>query len=341
MTAKELILERKKPVPNWANLRGVYADLSDWPGRISFYAKCPKCGHVHGDFKTMREAHAKRLCPDCDIKAINKLKDYIAQVDDPDQRGKPGKSIAKMFHEAQDPDDIDPMEMIDKTIIDNWMVLAMFQLQTKEDTAFTLARGADTEDADTTVTFDVEGDDGTEWTIYKTEDDAYNAAIERVREDLDDQPELFTPDWLEGFINMERLKRDLLMDKDWRDDFVNMYGDEDEQVDYLIDQGLLSEDDFFTPTGKRRKMSPKRERLLEQGIEAWGEKQAEDFDPMEYMRDIYGRDEAAKEAIKIAGIDRDAAATEAVDVDGWAHFLAHYDGNYTELKNGAVAFRTN
>jgi hypothetical protein len=64
-------------------------------------------------------------------------------------------------------------------------------------------------------------------------------------------------------------------------------------------------------------------------------------DPMEYLEDIYGKEDAVKQAIKIAGIDIDAAAEEAVNVDGPAHFLSSYDGSSYNTKNGLVYWRRN
>lgn len=64
-------------------------------------------------------------------------------------------------------------------------------------------------------------------------------------------------------------------------------------------------------------------------------------DPMQYLSDIYGDKEAVEQAIKIAGIDIAAAAEDAVDTDGAAHFLARYDGHDHETKNGLVYWRDN
>ena len=46
-------------------------------------------------------------------------------------------------------------------------------------------------------------------------------------------------------------------------------------------------------------------------------------------------------AIEIAGIDIDAAADDAVDTDGWEHFLARYDGKSHETDSGLVYWRVN
>ena len=62
---------------------------------------------------------------------------------------------------------------------------------------------------------------------------------------------------------------------------------------------------------------------------------------MDYLEDIYGKGDAVKQAIEIAGIDIDAAAEDAVDTDGAAHFLSSYDGNSYTTKGGLVYWRTN
>ena len=52
-------------------------------------------------------------------------------------------------------------------------------------------------------------------------------------------------------------------------------------------------------------------------------------------------EDAVKKAIEIAGIDIDAAAEEAVQSDGAAHFLSSYDGNSYTTEAGLVYWRTN
>jgi len=68
---------------------------------------------------------------------------------------------------------------------------------------------------------------------------------------------------------------------------------------------------------------------------------AELSDPMEYLENIYGKEDAAKQAIKIAGIDVKAAAEEAVGADGAGHFLSSYDGNLNDTQNGLTYWRHN
>ena len=45
--------------------------------------------------------------------------------------------------------------------------------------------------------------------------------------------------------------------------------------------------------------------------------------------------------MELGGIDTRRAATDAVNDDGAANFLASYDGSQIDLRSGAVAFRHN
>jgi len=78
-------------------------------------------------------------------------------------------------------------------------------------------------------------------------------------------------------------------------------------------------------------------------IEDLAEKIAEDRlrDPIAYLEEIYGREDGIQQAIQIGGIDIAAAAQDAVNIDGWPHFLCRYDGNYEETPSGFVVWREN
>ena len=64
-------------------------------------------------------------------------------------------------------------------------------------------------------------------------------------------------------------------------------------------------------------------------------------DPMQYLEDIYGKEDARKEAIKIAGIDIDKAAVEAINADGAGQYLSSYDGELNETPGGFTYWRHN
>jgi hypothetical protein len=172
-----------------------------------------------------------------------------------------------------------------------------------------------------------------EWNVVENEDQEQELALAVVKQDLDQEPELFTKDFIGSHINTERLRRDL------HNDVLGM------RIDDLLQ---LDKEDFWREWEREGFESPEEDddgELPEpenHEVEELAERQTEEQlrDPMEYLEDIYG-DEAAAKAIEIAGIDIDAAADEAVSTDGPAHFLARYDGNSYTTRSGLVYWRAN
>lgn len=345
MTALEIIHdlhEKKRPAPNWTNTKGVYADLSGYPD-VDYYVKCPKCGNVHGSYKTMREAHGKRLCGVCDLETINKIKKMVKEVDSPKNRGKPGKGLSRITNEADEAlpappeDDFDPREYLTTTPHGDWVQASLLELGDQQGTQFSIAMRsrAFLDSPDTLTSVELEGDDGTEWKLFKSEDEAIRTITNEVERQLQDEPENFNQDWLGRFIDQDRL-RNYLREEAENIEWLTEQS-EQEQVDYLIKQDVLNEEDFYNEDGD----FVDNEDLREAGLENYREKKAASFDPMEWFRDVYGRDEAMKYAVEAVGINARAAAEDAVAADGWVRFASSYDGDYTSLKTDAVAYRTN
>lgn len=62
--------------------------------------------------------------------------------------------------------------------------------------------------------------------------------------------------------------------------------------------------------------------------------------PFEYFvkdEGIYTEEDLMKQDFMV--LDTWSAAKDAVDVDGWAHFLSTYDGDFKQLPSGIVIFR--
>jgi hypothetical protein len=175
-----------------------------------------------------------------------------------------------------------------------------------------------------------------EWRVVASEDDERELALEIVKQDLEQEPEIFEQSFIESHIDTDRLRRDLESD-------VQSMREED-----LHDMAERHPDDFWREYEREGFDAPEededgeRREPEDSEIEELAERQTEEQlkDPMEYLRDIYG-DDAAKKAIEIAGIDIDAAAEEAVDTDGPAHFLSSYDGQSYTTPGGLVYWRTN
>ncbi len=201
---------------------------------------------------------------------------------------------------------------------------------------------------DNVYAFGVESRGGWEFQVYESEEAAFNDAVERVIDDLRDNPELFMQTWLQGHINLDRVRRALQSDEEnnMREQFDDEFGDYAGKRDELIDRGYLQRGDFFTEN-EDGEIELEIDDTLKWKIDSAVERHIDDAitsrleDPLEYLREIYGPEDAIKQAIQIGGINYKEAARDAIATDGLGHFLSGYDNTQIDLEHGAVAFRTN
>lgn len=175
-----------------------------------------------------------------------------------------------------------------------------------------------------------------EWHVAENEESATDLAVAIVTQDLEHEPEIFNQSFIESHIDKDRLRRDLSSDV------------EESKRDYLRH---LDNDDFWKEAGKWGGVEvPERDeetgdfrdptdKEFEAVVESMTETELRE--PLAYLEDIYGREDAVKKAIEIAGIDVEAAAKEAVSTDGPGHFLSGYDGHMRDTPRGLVYWRTN
>ena len=178
-----------------------------------------------------------------------------------------------------------------------------------------------------------------DWIVMRNDDEFDDAAVEVVKNDLQESPENFEPNFIRSHINMDRLKRDLSHDlSDSNTDYVNDLEPErfwkeasDRGLDIPDDvqASLDAGDDPREPTGAEE----------DEFAEDMTDEQLKD--PIGYLEEIYSKEEAQAKAAEIGGIDLDAAAEEAVRVDGAAHFMCSYDGNYETSPSGFIYWRHN
>jgi hypothetical protein len=187
----------------------------------------------------------------------------------------------------------------------------------------------------------VETRDGTTFLIYQDDDVAEAVAVSQVNDLLEEDPGNFNQDWLQNFIDLDSLRRQLIDDVEtmYQEEFDNL--DVEEMRDKLRDLGELHEEDFYDEDDEPLPLTPDLEQQITDGVADYVTRLAKDrvSDPIEYLEEIFGREAAVKEAMRIGGIDYDAAAQDAVSTDGIAHFLAGYDGDQIDLPGGAVAYR--
>lgn len=174
-----------------------------------------------------------------------------------------------------------------------------------------------------------------EWTVVESDDVAERLALAVVKQDLEQEPEIFNRDFIESHIDMDALK-DWVRDAALEDDYAReIAGDDPDRFWKEAEQWGI---DVPEPDEDGDMPKPDDE-VIEQLQQAIADDRAKD--PMAFFEDIYGRDEAQKYAMEAVGIDIDEAAQDAVDTDGWQHFISRYDGNSYETESGFVYWREN
>jgi hypothetical protein len=235
--------------------------------------------------------------------------------------------------------------------------------------------------AGTVYEITIRGGGHKEWNVAANEDAAHELAVAIVKQDLEESPENFNQDFIESHIDMDRLRRDLESDvRDMNEETLRDRSSEefwkeaaregmDEKWTVAWDspdgngtlaETFASESDAIDAgeDWKREAVEANEDEMydesdfdytveaaepddsdIEQLAQSYTDEQLKD--PLSYLEDIYGREDAVKKAIEIAGIDEDAAAEEAVDTDGAGHFLSSYDGNMETTDAGLVYWRVN
>lgn len=168
-----------------------------------------------------------------------------------------------------------------------------------------------------------------EYVVVADEDDVDRLAVEVVAQDLRDEPQLFNRDFLVRHIDTERLARDL-----YADEHNNFYENLREEADndgngFLVSYESDIPDEDLEPLRDPETGDFKEDVQVPEAIVlALAEKQTEEAlkDPVEYLTDMLGPEEGLDTAMRIGGLDINAAAQDAVEEDGWEHFLSRYDG---------------
>lgn len=178
--------------------------------------------------------------------------------------------------------------------------------------------------------------DGEEYILIANEDEAEKIAEKLVKEDLQETPENFSKDFLKQHIYITDTDKRIIANEE-----------ADSRVEGMDDKDIIKEaemqDEFDAAVDADDEKL--QEKILQDAKDALQEKYYEEIkkelaDPVSYFVDnlgAYTEDVLLK--ADFISIDYDTAAQEAVSIDGWAHFLSRYDGNYETTKGGLVYFK--
>jgi hypothetical protein len=180
--------------------------------------------------------------------------------------------------------------------------------------------------------------DGEEFNLIPSFDTFHDIAIDYVTQMLEDEPELFTQSWLESHLYITDTDKRLIAgdeaeayignmtEKEIADEYENKHGE------LLIT--LYESDDGEEEQLDARKM---REELYDAYYDyVYGELER---DAVGYFTDNLGYPIEDLMKNNLFSIDIGAAAEDAVQTDGEAHFLSHYDGNYEETNGGIIVMK--
>lgn len=177
-----------------------------------------------------------------------------------------------------------------------------------------------------------------EYAVAEDYEQMEELAEEVVYQDLEEDASMFEQNWLMGHVDEDALRNHLY--RDVYDMNYDMITEEstDDAIDRMESMGMDTEA-AYDEDGDLD--DDKAEDFVSSNADTFAEMATEEqlSDPMSYLSDIYGDKEAFEKIVEWRLIDLESAAKDAVNVDGAAHFLARYDGNYYELDNGAVYWR--
>ena len=176
-----------------------------------------------------------------------------------------------------------------------------------------------------------------EWIVMRDDDEFDAAAVEGVKNDLQESPENFESNFIRHHIDMDRLRRDLSSDlSNSNSDYVSDL-DPERFWKEASDRGLDIPDDVQAAIDNGDDPREPTDAEEDEFAEDMTDEQLKD--PIGYLEEIYGREEAQAKAAEIGGIDLDAAAEEAVRTDGAAHFMC--SGDYSTSPSGFIYWRAN
>jgi hypothetical protein len=194
-----------------------------------------------------------------------------------------------------------------------------------------------------------------EWLVFETEAEAERYALERVEEDLENEPEIFNQDFLTQFMEITDTDRriiaseeadslyDDMKDREIRDEAERAGITDDleylegELADVEKEIEASGDADVEMLEGRQSELGEKIETATEALRDKLKETRENETyealeDPVQYFvkdQGLYSIEDLMKQSF--IRIDIKNAAKAAIDTDGIAHFLDIYDGEETEI----------
>ena len=239
----------------------------------------------------------------------------------------------KMGNRAVDLENESEDKFVDGGDVQGWMKEALLNLQlVEDDNSLQISHTNDD-------SFYVEGDSA-EYRVFETYANAYDTAIEQVREDLEENPDYFNQDWLINWVDVDDTIENILEEyyRSYADDIA--FEDDSRYNNRLIAEmvanGLMTEEEATSEDA-----DDIAEDNVDNLVDLYVEENMEGDKGVEWYISNFGQDDFRDLVIDLNLIDISGASEDAVDTDGVAHFLSSYDGEEIELDNDVVAYRTN
>lgn len=178
--------------------------------------------------------------------------------------------------------------------------------------------------------------------IFKDEDEARNEAEASVAQDLEEEPSMFTQDWLKQFYSMSDTDRRVYANEE-ADSYLSDIKEEDDGERIIEEAGEV--DDEITEAYEelqekyeddeidQEEYDKQKEDLIDKAFNTLNDHMVDYIyerlsDPYKYFvedQGMYSREDFFKNFSGMH-LDVEKASKNAVEVDGIAHFLARYDG---------------
>lgn len=342
-------VDHTKAAPLTGKEQAYYIDFSSWVVRADSEAMAEDRAEAY-----MNNTLLNNTVPGiCNVEATGDPKD-IGESTTLSEAGKKDKNIFKGASQEEFAKRKEEYSQEQLRKAEAWVAIAKQELETALEVQVSITN----EEGRWVEMETVEGkgnNDESEWIVFQSSDDAEAVALDRVREDLESDPGTFNQDWLQYYIEVSDTDRRMIAQED-ADRYVDEQLQEDEilkeagvEDDYQALQDQIDEldsdsDNYDTMVDD---LEQQKTEMLDEARDTVRERKYDEVyeelgDPIQYFvhdQGIYSIDDLMK--APFISIDIDAAAQAAIDEDGVAHFLDHYDGEEVELPSGAVAYGTN